>query len=316
MDNLTIITEFLLMNISNSRELQVLQGLLFLVIYLGAVAGNLVTITVIVRDAHLHFPMYFFIGNLSLIDFGYITVTVPKSVVNFLTGSKLISLKECATQTFLYIFFGSSELFILVVMAYDRYVAICHPLHYGITMTSCLCTKLAGGSWTSGLVYSAMHTGTLFRFPFTESNVIHQYFCDVSQIMNISSRTVQFSESVALGVSACIVLLCFVILLTSYAKIFSTVLHMHSVEAQNKALSTCSPQLATFILFSFSGLFAILGPVTNASTIPALLTAMFYSMVPPFVNPIIFSLRNREIKNALGRMFNTSFHLSKRVFVV
>ncbi|XP_069890139.1 olfactory receptor 14I1-like [Dipodomys merriami] len=307
MDNITIITEFLLMDITSSRDLQILQGLLFLMIYVGALAGNLLTIVIIVLDPRLHFPMFFFIGNLSLIDFGYISVTVPNSVINSLTGKKWISLPACATQTFLFIFFGSTELFFLVVMSYDRYVAICHPLHYGLTMTSRRCMQAAGGSWASGLLYSALHTGTIFRLPFTKSNVIHQYFCDVPQVMSISSQAVQFSEFVALGVSACIVLFFTIILVMSYVNIFSTVLQMCSSEARNKALSTCSPQIATFILFVISSLFACLSPVSHTSTIQSLLTAMFYTMVPPFINPIIFSLRNREIKSAVGRMFNRSF---------
>ncbi|KAM9678240.1 olfactory receptor 14I1-like [Trichechus inunguis] len=306
MDNLTIITEFLLMDFTSSRELQVLQGLFFLVIYLGAMAGNLLTVTVIVTDTHLHSPMYFFIGNLSLLDFCYISVTTPKSIVSSLMDSKLISLKECVTQTFLLILFGCTEFFFLVVMSYDRYVAICRPLHYWLIITPRLCIRISGVLWASGLLCSAIHTGTIFRLPFTKSNVIHQFFCGIPQILSISSQSVQFSETVALAVNACIALLCCVILFTSYVNIFSTVLQMQSVEARKKALSTCSPQIATFILFVISALFACLGPISNTSTIQSLLTAMFYSMVPPFVNPIIFSLKNREIKSALSRMFNRS----------
>uniref|UniRef100_A0A8C0WFX0 Olfactory receptor n=1 Tax=Castor canadensis TaxID=51338 RepID=A0A8C0WFX0_CASCN len=299
MNNLTIITEFLLMDISTSWEFQIFQGILFLLIYVGALAGNFLTITVIVMDRRLHLPMFFFIANLSLIDFGYISVTVPKAIINSITGRKWISLPACVTQTFLFIFFGFTEFFFLVVMSYDRYVAICHPLHYKLTVTPHLCMQAAGGSWGSGLVYSAVHTWTIYRLPFTQSNVIHQYFCDVPQVMSLSSQAVQFSEFVVLAVSTCIVSLCSVILVISYVNIFSSVLLMCSSEARNKALSTCSPQIATFVLFVFSSLFACLSPVSHASTIQTLLIAMFYTMVPPFINPIIFSMRNSEIKSAL-----------------
>ncbi|XP_036735834.2 olfactory receptor 14I1-like [Manis pentadactyla] len=315
MDNLTIFTEFLLIDVSNSRELQILQGLIFLVVYLAALAGNLVTFIIIVIDPHLHIPMYFFMGNLSLRDFVYISVTVSKSITNSLMGHKVISLRACATQTFLYIFFESAEFFFLVVMSYDRYVAICHPLHYASTVSPRFCTQASCGSWASGLVYSAFHTGTMFSHPFTESNVIHQVFCDVPQIMSISSQAVQFSEFVALAVSACFVLLGFVILFASYVHIFSTVLHMRSVDAQNKALSTCSPQISTLTLFIITGLFAPLGPVSNSPSIQTLLTAMFYSMVSPLVNPIIFSLRNREIKSAVHRMLKKAFQFHRRDFI-
>ncbi|KAI5187829.1 Olfactory Receptor 14I1 [Manis pentadactyla] len=171
-----------------------------LMIYLGVLGGNFLTFTIIVMDTHLHSPEYFCKGNLSLVDFGYISVTVPSSIVNSLKGSKLISLTACAAQNLLFIFFGSTEIFFLMVMSYDRHVAILHPLHSGVTMTPHLCTQLAGVSWASGLVYSAVHTGTMFRLPFPESNVIHQYICDVPQIMDLSSSDIQFSESVALAV--------------------------------------------------------------------------------------------------------------------
>ncbi|XP_075398992.1 olfactory receptor 14I1-like [Tenrec ecaudatus] len=302
MGNLTIITELLLMDITSSRELQVLQGLLFLMIYLGSTAGNLLTLTVIITDKHLHFPMFFFIANLSLLDFCCISVTVPKSVLNSLMDSKVISLRECVTQVFLFILFGVTEFFLLVVMSYDRYVAICHPLHYHLIMTPRLCTQISGGTWASGLVYSAIHTGTLFSLPFTKSNVVHQFFCDIPQILSLSSQSVQFSETVVLAVSAGLVVICFVVLFTSYVHIFSTVLRTKSMEARNKALSTCSPQLATVILFIISVIFDAFGINPNVSSVQNLLTSVFYSTVPAFVNPIIFSLRNKEIKSALGRM--------------
>ncbi|KFO27639.1 Olfactory receptor 14I1 [Fukomys damarensis] len=199
MDNLTIFTEFLLMDVTASRELQVLQGVLFLVIYLGTLTGNLLTVTVIVTDTRLHSPMYFFISNVSLLDLGSISVVVPKAVVNSMTGRKTISLTGCAAQIFLYVLFTEVEFSLLVVMSYDRYMAICHPLHYGLIITPSLCSQSTAGSWASGLVYSAVHTGILFRLPFTKTNVIQQYFCDIPQILRISSPDVKFSESVLLA---------------------------------------------------------------------------------------------------------------------
>ncbi|XP_058145223.1 olfactory receptor 14I1-like [Dasypus novemcinctus] len=292
------------MDISSSRDLQVLQGLLFLVIYLGALTGNLLTIAVIVTNPRLHSPMYFFIGNLSLIDLCSISITVPKLIVNSLMGNKSISLTACAAQIFLFIFFGSTDFFFLVVMSYDRYVAICHPLHYGLIITPRMCTQAAGGSWASGLVYSAIHTSTMFRLPFTGSNVIHQYFCDIPQILRIASSDVQYSEFVVLAISVCISIIGSALLFLSYINIFSMVLSMHSLEARNKALSTCTPQLAILLIFTTSGIIAALGPIADKASLSNLLTGMFYTMVPPIINPLIYSLRNREINTALGRMFN------------
>ncbi|XP_006876135.1 PREDICTED: olfactory receptor 14I1-like [Chrysochloris asiatica] len=278
-------------------------------------AGNLLTILVIVTDPHLHFPMYFFIGNLSFIDLCSISVIVPKSIVNSLTGRKSISLKECAAQIFLYLLFAATEIAFLVVMSYDRYIAICHPLHYGLTVTPQVCAQAAGGSWASGLLYSAIHTFTMFRLPFTKSNVIHQYFCDVPQILRISSSEVQFSESVLLTVSSGVILACFAFMFMSYIKIFSSVLQIRSVEARNKALSTCTPQLAILLLFVISGLIAVLGPIAKKVSLKNLLIGMFYTMLPPFLNPLIYSLRNKEINSALGKMYKRYFEFPSKALL-
>ncbi|EHB15755.1 Olfactory receptor 14I1 [Heterocephalus glaber] len=315
MDNLTIFTEFILMDVTGTRELQVLQGVLFLVIYLGALTGNLVTATVIMTDTRLHSPMYFFICNMALLDLSSISVVVPKAVVNSLTGSKTISLAECAAQIFLYILFAEVEIALLVVMSYDRYVAICHPLHYGLIITPRLCSQAAAGSWASGLVYSAIHTGCMFRLPFIRTSLIQQYFCDVPQILRISSSDVQFSEFVLLAVSVCFTSVCFAFMFVSYINIFSTVLKTCSVEARNKAMSTCTPQLAILLLFLMSGAVAVLGPIAKKASLKNLLTAMFYTMVPPFVNPIIYCLRNREMNAALRRMFQRFPELSVKNFL-
>ncbi|KFO35920.1 Olfactory receptor 14I1 [Fukomys damarensis] len=315
MNNLTVFTEFLLMDVAGSRELQVLQGVLFLVIYLGALTGNLLTVTVIVTDTRLHSPMYFFISNLALIDLGSISVIVPKAIMNSLTGRKTISLKDCAAQIFLYLLFAVVEIAFLVVMSYDRYMAICHPLHYRLIITPSLCSQATAGSWASGLVYSAVHTGALFRLPFTKTNVIQQYFCDVPQILRISSADVYVSEFVVIVLSVCIILICFKFMCFSYVNIFSTVLKMHSKEALNKAISTCTPQLAILLLFLISGVVAAFIPIPKKPSLKNLLTAMFYTVVPPFVNPIIYCLRNREISAALQRMFKRSSHITSRGFL-
>ncbi|KAM8970947.1 olfactory receptor 14I1-like [Sarcophilus harrisii] len=191
MSNCTIIMEFFLMEYSSIRELQVLHAILFLFIYIAALMGNLLTVTAIVTDPHLHSPMYFFLSNLSLLDLGCISVTLPKFIVNSLTGIQSISLLGCAAQVFFLIFFVATEIFLLVAMSYDRFVAICHPLHYGVIMTPIRCLWAATGSWLSGFIYSAAHTGNMFRLPFSGSNVIHQFFCDIPHVLKVSSPEVR-----------------------------------------------------------------------------------------------------------------------------
>ncbi|EHB18245.1 Olfactory receptor 14I1 [Heterocephalus glaber] len=218
--------------------------------------------------------------------------------------NKRISLTECAAQIFLNILFGAVEIALLVVMSYDCYVAICHPLHYGIIITPSLCSQAAAGSWASGLVYSAIHTGALFGLPFTKTHGIQQYFCDIPQILRISSSVVQYSEFVIIVVCVCLILSCNVFIFISYFNIFSTIVKIHSVEARNKAISMCTPQLAFLLVFFISALVSILGPTARKPSLKNLLTAMFYTMVPRFVNPIIYCLHNREINAALQRMFS------------
>ncbi|XP_051822836.1 olfactory receptor 14I1-like [Antechinus flavipes] len=315
MSNCTIIMEFFLMEYSSIRELQVLHAILFLVIYVAALLGNLLTVSAIVTDPHLHSPMYFFLSNLSLLDLGCISVTLPKFIVNSLTGNRAISLLGCAAQVFFLIFFVATEIFLLVAMSYDRFVAISHPLHYGVTMTPFRCLWAAIGSWLSGLIYSAAHTGNMFRLPFSGSNVIHQFFCDIPHVLKVSSPEVRNTEYILLATSSILILFCFVFLIISYTYIFSTVFKMPSVEGRHKALSTCSPQLIIFLLFLLAGMFSVFGHASDTSSVQNLLISMTYTILPPFMNPIIYSLRNMQIKVALARIIKTTFFPKKEMSV-
>ncbi|XP_036621111.1 olfactory receptor 14I1-like [Trichosurus vulpecula] len=277
MGNFSIITEFLLMEFSSLRELQVLHALLFLLIYLAALMGNLLTMAAIITDPCLHCPMYFFLSNLSLLDICTISVTHPKFIVNSLSGIQSLSLLGCAAQVFFCLLFSATELALLVAMSYDRFVAICHPLHYGIIMTPARCVWAAVGSWFSGLIYSALHTGNMFRLPLSGSNVIHQFFCDVPHVLKVSTSDVFNTEFVLIVASLCSLLSCFAFLIASYARIFSSVLKIPSVEGRYKAISTCSPQLMILILFLISVMVSVLKDTSDTSPIQNLLIAMIYT---------------------------------------
>ncbi|XP_074087768.1 olfactory receptor 14I1-like [Macrotis lagotis] len=307
MGNCSIILEFFLMEFSSIQELQVLHTSLFLLIYIATLMGNLLTFSAIITDPHLHSPMYFFLSNLSLLDLGCISVTVPKFIVNSLTGNQSISLLGCAAQIFFFLFFAATEYALLVAMSYDRYVAICHPLHYGATMTPLRCLWITVGSWVSGLIYSALHTGNLFRMPFSGSNIIHQFFCDIPHVLKVSTSEVRDTESILLVSSTTLFLFCFGFLTISYTYIFSAVFKMPSVEGRYKALSTCSPQLIILFLFLLGGIITAFGPISDTSPVKNLLISMTYVMLPPFMNPIIYSLRNMKIKVALGRIIKSIF---------
>ncbi|XP_072493217.1 olfactory receptor 14I1-like [Notamacropus eugenii] len=314
MRNLSIITEFLLMEFSSMWELQVLHALLFLMIYLAALIGNLLTIAAIVTDPQLHCPMYFFLSNLSVLDICTISVTLPKFIVNSLSGSQSLSLLGCAAQILFFLFFSATEFALLLAMSYDRFVAICHPLHYGNIMTPARCVWAASGSWLSGFIYSAVHTGNMFRLPFSGCNVIHQFFCDVPHVLKVSATDVFNTEFVLIVASLCSLSFCFAFLIASYACIFSSVLKIPSVEGRYKAISTCSPQLIILILFLISVMIAVLRETSDTSSIQNLLVAVAYTIIPPFMNPIIYSLRNQKVAAAMGKMTRRIFFHQERNF--
>ncbi|XP_074087798.1 olfactory receptor 14I1-like [Macrotis lagotis] len=302
MGNFSIITEFLLIEFFNVWELQVLHALLFLMIYLAALMGNLLTIAAIITDSQLHSPLYFFLSNLSILDICSISVTLPKFIVNTLSGIHSLSVLDCAIQIFFSAFFVSAEFALLVAMSYDRFVAICKPLHYGIIMNPLRCLGAASGSWFSGLVYSTVHTGNIFHQPFRGSNVIHQFFCDVPHLLKVLSSDVFHTEFVLLLGSLSLFSFCFALLIASYIRIFSSVLKIPSVEGRYKAISTCSPQLIILLLFIVSIILAVLTDASDTSPIQNLLIAMSYTTLPPLMNPVIYSLRNQKIIVAMRKI--------------
>ncbi|XP_044840998.1 olfactory receptor 14A16-like [Mauremys mutica] len=300
--NQTILTEFLLLGFSDIRELQILHFVVFLVIYLTALIGNLLILIVVAVDRHLHTPMYFFLGNLSFLDLCYISVTVPKSMANSLTNDRHISFSGCVAQVFLVVTFVITEMTLLVIMAYDRYVAICHPLHYRVIMNTGTCAQMAAGSWIGSAIYAAFHTGNTFRLPFCQSNAIGQFFCDIPQLLKISCADTHPNETLLL---ACVIFLCFIcfgLIIVSYTRIFSTVLMIPSAQGKSKAFSTCLPHMFVVGLFLSSGMFTYMKPNSGSSTYYDLLAAVLYTVLPPAMNPLIYSLRNKEIKKALRKI--------------
>ncbi|XP_030398477.1 olfactory receptor 14A16-like [Gopherus evgoodei] len=311
MSNQTIVTEFLLLGFSDMREEQILHFLVFLVIYLAALVGNLLIITVIALDQHLHTPMYFFLGNLSFLDLCYISVTVPKSMADSLTNNRLISFSGCVTQVFLVITFAAAELAFLTVMAYDRYIAICHPLHYKATMNRGACAQLAVSSWISSMICSVLQTANTFRLHFCKSNVIAQFFCDIPQLLKISCSDTHANVIVMIALGSLLDVVCFLLIIVSYIHIFSTVMRMPSEQGRYKAFSTCIPHLVVFCLFISTASFTYMRPRSMSSTSLDLMAAVLYCVVPPLMNPIIYSLRNKVIKGSLWKMIGRIFFLKR-----
>nr|XP_014426029.1 olfactory receptor 14C36-like [Pelodiscus sinensis] len=300
--NRSIVTEFLLLGFSDVRELQILHFVVFLVLYLAALVGNLLIITAIIFDNRLHTPMYFFLGNLSVLDLGSISVTVPNSMANSLLDTRSISYPDCVAQVFLFVVFTSTDLALLTVMAYDRHVAICHPLHYERVMNRRACVHMAAGIWITGIVYSALHTGNTFMLPFCQSNVIDQFFCEIPQLLKLACSDSYSSEIGVISFSVFLFLNCFIFIIVSYVQIFRAVLRIPSERSRHKAFSTCLPHLAVFSLFLCTGSFAYLKPTSSSASNLDLMVGVLYAGVPPMINPVIYSLRNQEVKAALKKL--------------
>ncbi|XP_009646125.2 olfactory receptor 14C36 [Egretta garzetta] len=302
MFNSSSITHFLLLAFADTRELQLVHFGLFLGIYLAALLGNGLIITTIACDHRLHTPMYFFLLNLSLLDLGSISTTVPKAMANSLWDTRDISYAGCAAQVFLFLFFISAELSLLTVMAYDRYVAICKPLHYGPLLGSKACVHMAAAAWGSGFLYSLLHTVNTFSLPLCKGNAVDQFFCEIPQILKLSCADIYLREVWLIMFSVLVISGCFIFIVLSYVQIFRAVLRIPSQQGRHKAFSMCLPHLAVVSVFISTAVFAYLKPPSISSPSLDLVVVLLYSVVPPTVNPLIYSMRNKDLKKALLKL--------------
>ncbi|KAM9034811.1 olfactory receptor 14C36-like [Sarcophilus harrisii] len=292
------ITEFLLMEFSDNRELQILYSLLFFLIYSAGLMGNLLIVIITTIDRRLNTPMYFFIRNLSIVDICFISVTVPPASINSLVNNRVISVTGCAIQIFLLVWMAYVEYTLLTVMARDRYVAICHPLLYPVIMNPRACMQMTLTCLFTGVLYAGLHTGLTFQLSFCQSNVIHEFFCNIPSLLKISCSEI-FFNLISLFVSALALVGCFVFIVVSYIRIFSTVLRFPVKEDQRKAFSTCIPHIIVVSLFLISTSYMHLQPPSDSESVKDIIISVFYSIVPPFLNPILYSLRNQQIKEGI-----------------
>ncbi|XP_075301092.1 olfactory receptor 14C36-like [Opisthocomus hoazin] len=302
MTNGSSITHFLLLAFADTWELQLFHFWFFLGIYLAALMGNGLIITAIACDHHLHTPMYFFLLNLALIDLGSISTTLPKSMANSLWDIRDISYAGCAAQLFLFVCLAGAEYCLLTVMAYDRYIAICRPLHYGTLLGSRACVRMAAAAWGSAFLTSLLHSVNTLSIPLCKGNAVDQFFCDIPQFLKISCSDSYFREVWLLIIISFLVFACFVFIVMSYVQIFRAVLMIPSEQGRHKAFSTCLPHLAVVSLFFSTAMFAYLKPPSVSSPSLDLVVSFLYSVVPPVVNPLIYSMRNQELKNAVMKL--------------
>ncbi|KAM6360710.1 olfactory receptor 14A16-like [Pluvialis apricaria] len=313
MSNSSSITQFLLRAFVDKRELQLLTFWLFLGTYLAALLGNGLIITAIACDHRLHTPMYFFLLNLSVLDLGSISTTLPKAMANSLWDTRAISYLGCAAQILILLFFITAEYFLLTVMAYDRYVAICKPLHYGTLLGSRACVRMAAAAWGSGFLNAVLHTANTFSLPLCQGNALHQFFCEIPHILKLSCSDAYLRELGLIVVSASLAFGCFVFIVLSYVQILRAVLSIPSEQGRHKAFSTCLPHLAVVSLFVTTVMFAYLKPPSISSPFLDVVVAVLYSVVPPTVNPLIYSMRNQELKDAIRKLISWTFFKSGKL---
>ncbi|XP_048217319.1 olfactory receptor 8H1-like [Perognathus longimembris pacificus] len=298
--------DFLLMGLTDSREIQVALSTLFLLIYLITVLGNLGMIMLIHLDLQLHTPMYFFLTHLSFIDLSYSSVITPKTLENLLTSTKNISFLGCFTQLYFFVLFAGAEIFLLSAMGYDRYVAICNPLQYPVIMSSRLCWTLLAGSYMTGILDSSVNVICMSRLTFCNSNIIHHFFCDITPMLALSCTDTSGIELMVFVLAGSTLMMSLITIAMSYTSILSTIMKIKSTSGKQKAFSTCASHLLGVTVFYGTMIFTYLKPKKSYSLGKDQVASVFYTIVIPMLNPLIYSLRNKEVKNAFFRVMHKS----------
>ncbi|XP_010972409.2 olfactory receptor 14J1 [Camelus bactrianus] len=315
MANLTSMSGFLLMGFSEERKLQILHALLFLVTYLLALTGNLLIITITTLDHCLHSPMYYFLKHLSLLDLCFISITVPQSIANSLMDNGYISLGQCILQVFFFIALASSEVAILTVMSYDRYVAICQPLQYETIMDPRACRRAVIAVWVAGGLSGLLHTAVNFSIPLCGERVIHQFFCDVPQMLKLACSYDFINEIAVAAFTTSTAFICLISIVLSYIRIFSAVLRIPSTEGRTKVFSTCIPHLFVVTFFLSAAGFEFLRPPSDSQSAMDLTFSVFYTVIPPTLNPVIYSLRNEAMKAALRKVLSKEEFAQRKMYL-
>ncbi|XP_077018002.1 olfactory receptor 10AG1-like [Tamandua tetradactyla] len=300
--NVSTVMQFVLLGFSDLPNLQGFLFGVFSMVYIIILVGNSLIIIITRLDPALQVPMYFFLANFSSLEICYVSVTLPKLLVNLWTQNRSISMLNCATQMCFLLILGASECFLLAVMAYDRYMAICNPLHYPLVMNHKMCIQLAVGSWVSGIPVQIGQTCQIFSLHFCDSNKINHFFCDIPPILRLACGDTSVHEIPVYLVAVLFVAVPFMLILASYSKIISTILRLPTAQGQAKAFSTCSSHLLIVVLLFGSGTITYLRPKANHSSGSDKLLSLFYTIVTPMFNPMIYSLRNKDVIAALRKL--------------
>ncbi|XP_070592802.1 olfactory receptor 2A1/2A42-like [Erythrolamprus reginae] len=302
-ENKSSVSEFILLGFSTRPQTQRFLFALFLILYLMIVLGNGLIINLIRIDSRLHTPMYFFLANLSFLDISYSSTTMPQLLIHLLLKRKTISVAGCTAQMYIFLSLGISECVLYAVMAYDRYVAICHPLHYTIMMSKSICVKMAVGSWTCGFLFAMMHTGFTMRLPYCGPNEINHFFCEVPAILELACADTRVNEVVDFVLGVILLMSPLSLIVISYVFILRAILKIRSAEGKFKAFSTCTSHITVVTLFYGAAMFMYMRPASSYKAERDKKFSLFYNVISALLNPCIYSLRNKEIKGALCKVF-------------
>ncbi|XP_057608979.1 olfactory receptor 8H1-like [Chionomys nivalis] len=300
--NYTLKPDFILMGLTDSKEIQLVISVTFLLIYLLTVLGNIGMILIIRLDVQLHTPMYFFLTHLSFLDLSYSTAITPKTLENLLTSTKNISYVGCFTQMYFFVLLAATECFLLSSMAYDRYVAICNPLHYSVVMSSRFCSTLLGGSYVLGTLDATVNMLCMATLNFCNSNIIQDFFCDTSPLIALSCSNTHDIEFIIFIFAGSTLLMSLITISASYMSILSTILKINSTSGKQKAFSTCTSHILAVTVFYGTMIFTHLKSNQSFSLGKDQVASVFYTIVIPMLNPLIYSLRNKEVKCAVSRV--------------
>ncbi|XP_067409601.1 putative olfactory receptor 10D4 [Emydura macquarii macquarii] len=300
MENRTVVPEFILLGIPNTKGHETILFISFLAFYLCTLLGNLLIFSAILADSRLHTPMYFFLCNLSVVDLGFTSITTPKFLVSLWAKSRTISLGGCMSQVFFYHFLACTECLLCTVMAFDRYVAICHPLRYLIIMNWRVCAILAASTWISSSFHATILTSLTFTLPYCGPNVVDYYFCDVFPVAKLACTDTYVIETVTFTNLGVVPMICFFLILTSYVRIVYSILKMNSAEGRRKAASTCTSHLTVVMLYF--GPYALIYTQPQLSQVVVTAVQLLGDVVAPMLNPVIYTLRNKEVKRALRKL--------------
>uniref|UniRef100_A0A2I3T5S4 G-protein coupled receptors family 1 profile domain-containing protein n=1 Tax=Pan troglodytes TaxID=9598 RepID=A0A2I3T5S4_PANTR len=303
--NYTSLTEFILLGLADTLDLQIILFLLFLVIYTSTVLGNIGMILLIRIDSQLHTPMYFFLANLSFVDICYSTTITPKMLADLLSEKKTISFAGCFLQMYFFIALATTECILFGLMAYDQYVAICRPLLYSLIMSRTVCLKMAAEAFAAGLLNSMVNTSHVSSsLSFCDSNVIHHFFCDSPPLFKLSCSDTHLKESIFSTFAGVNMVGALLVILSSYSYVLFSIFSMHSGEGRHRAFSTCASHLTAIILFYTTSIYTYLRPSSSYSLNQDKVASVFYTVVIPMLNPLIYSLRNEEVKKALANVIS------------